>query len=257
MKSWSDQTIFYGFTLLLLAVLGMPELIGDSGLTLDLDLDLAPGYGENGFSVFTWLIFGARLSLFVALTGTMLSLSLGVFYGLMAGYWGGKVDAVMMRLIDVLQAFPGILLALYIAALLKPGIANLIFALCATGWVGYARVARAQVLTIKNREFILAASALGATHKRILFGHILPNIWGPLWVQASFGISSLILAEASLSFLGLGVPPGTPSWGALLEQGVTYLLVAPHLVIAPGICIASAVLLFNFLGDWLRDRYEH
>jgi peptide/nickel transport system permease protein len=238
--------------LVLVAIFG-PFLIGPSGLELDLNRDLQPGYGENGFRVLTWLIYGARISLFIAMTCTVISLLIGVFYGALSGYMGGLVDTIMMRIVDILLAFPGILLALYIAAILKPGISNLVVALCATGWVGYARVARSQVLAAKNQDYVTAALALGASHTRILLRHILPNIWGPLWVQASFGVSALILAEASLSFLGLGVPLGTPSWGSLLEQGVTYLFVAPHLVLWPGFCIALAVLIFNFLGDWLRD----
>lgn len=238
--------------LIFVAVFG-PILVGPEGLELNLAHDLEPGYGENGFSVLTWLVYGARISLMIASICTVVSLGIGVIYGAVSGYIGGLVDVIFMRFVDILLAFPGILLALYIAAVLKPGISNLVFALCATGWVGYARIARSQVLAIKNQDYVIAALALGASHMRILFKHILPNIWGPLFVQASFGVSSLILAEASLSFLGLGVPPGTPSWGALLDQGVTYLFVAPHLVIWPGLCIAVAVLVFNFLGDWLRD----
>lgn len=238
--------------LLFVAIFG-PLIIGPEGLELNLAHDLQPGYGENGFKVLTWLVYGTRISLMIACICTVISLGIGVSYGAISGYMGGFADICLMRFVDILLAFPGILLALYIAAILKPGISNLVVALCATGWVGYARVARSQVLAAKNQDYVTAALALGASHTRILFRHILPNIWGPLWVQASFGVSSLILAEASLSFLGLGVPPGTPSWGALLDQGVTYLFVAPHLVIWPGICIAVAVLVFNFLGDWLRD----
>ncbi|MEI6806901.1 MAG: ABC transporter permease [Myxococcaceae bacterium] len=238
--------------LIAVAVFG-PWLVGTQGLELNLAHDLQPGYGENGFEVFTWLVYGTRISLMIACICTVISLCIGVLYGAISGYMGGFMDTILMRFVDILLAFPGILLALYIAAVLKPGISNLVMALCATGWVGYARVARSQVLAAKNQDYVTAALALGASHPRILLKHILPNIWGPLWVQASFGVSSLILAEASLSFLGLGVPPGTPSWGALLDQGVTYLFVAPHLVIWPGICIAVAVLSFNFLGDWLRD----
>lgn len=241
--------------LFFVAILG-PLLVGPEGLELNLEKDLLPGYGENGFRVVTWLVYGARISILIACTCTVISLVVGVIYGAISGYVGGLLDTVMMRFVDILLAFPGILLALYIAAILKPGILNLVVALCATGWVGYARVTRAQVLAAKNQDYVTAALALGASHGRILVFHILPNILGPLWVQASFGVSSLILAEASLSFLGLGVPPGTPSWGALLDQGVTYLFVAPHLVIGPGVCIAVSVLAFNFLGDWLRDARD-
>jgi len=249
------------FILLITAFLG-PLLIGSEGLGINLSRDLKGieygrlGFGENGFDVFTWLIYGARVSLFVALTCTVISLIFGVFYGCVSGYSGGLLDKIMMRILDILMAFPGLLLALYIAAVLRPGVMNLIIALCATGWVGYARVARAQVLAAREQDYVLAARALGASPARVLFGHILKNIWGPLWVQASFGLASLVLAEASLSFLGLGVPPGTPSWGALLEQGVAYMFTAPHLVVFPGLCIAFTVLVFNFLGDWLRDSRD-
>ncbi len=252
----------WGVLGLLLLVLVGPWFIGPAGLEINLALDLKGleagrlGYGENGVDVLTWLVYGARVSLFVALICTLISLVIGVLFGATSAYLGGWLDDALMRFVDILMAFPGLLLALYIAAVLKPGIGNLVIALCATGWVGYARVARSQVLVVKSQDYVTAALALGASHTRILLRHIIPNILGPLWVQASFGISSLILAEASLSFLGLGVPPGTPSWGSLLEQGVNYLFVAPHLVILPGICIASSVLLFNFLGDWLRDARD-
>ena len=245
--------------LVLVALFG-PLLVGDAGLAPDLDLDLASpgragglGRGENGISVLTWLVFGARVSLVVALSSTFLSATLGVVVGAAAGFLGGRVDALAMRVVDVLLAFPGILLAIYIAAVLPPSLFNVTLALCATGWVGYARLARAQVLEVRAREFVTAARALGASPARVLFVHVIPNILGPVVVQASFGLSTAILAEATLSFLGLGVPPGTPSWGALLDQGVGHLFVAPHLTIFPGVCIAVAVLGFNLLGDGLRD----
>lgn len=185
--------------LLLVAIFG-PFLIGPEGLELNLARDLQPGYGENGFDALTWLIYGTRISLMIAGICTVVSLCIGVLYGAVSGYVGGFIDMVMMRFVDILLAFPGILLALYIAAVLKPGIGNIVVALCATGWVGYARIARSQVLSVKNQDYVTAALALGASHVRILLRHILPNIWGPLFVQASFGVSSLILAEASLSF---------------------------------------------------------
>ena len=259
-SSWSSVA---GIGLsLLFALVGVfgPWLIGDAGLHPDLDLDLAPpsvagglGRGDNGVDVITWLIYGARVSLIVAFTATLLSSTVGLVYGALAGFLGGKADALMMRLVDVLLAFPGILLAIYIAAVLPPSLFNVVLALSATGWVGYARLARAQVLEVRSRDFVLAARTLGASGPRVLFRHVVPNTLGPIVVQASFGLSTAILAEATLSFLGLGVPPGTPSWGALLDQGVAYLLVAPHLAIFPGACIALAVLGFNLLGDGLRD----
>jgi peptide/nickel transport system permease protein len=260
LSSWASIAgIGLSLVFVLVGVVG-PALIGDAGLAPDLDLDLAPpsvagglGRGDNGVDVITWLIHGARFSLLVSFASTIISVSAGLLYGSIAGYVGGKVDALLMRLVDVLLAFPGILLALYIAAVLPPSKFNVILALCATGWVGYARLARAQVLEVRGRDFVLAARTLGASGSRVLFRHVVPNTLGPIVVQASFGLSTAILAEATLSFLGLGVPPGTPSWGALLDQGVAYLLVAPHLAIFPGACIALAVLGFNLLGDGLRD----
>ncbi len=246
--------------LILVAVFG-PWLVGDAGLApSDLEMDLAPpgkggllGRAENGVSVAVALVHGARVSLIVSFSTTIIGASIGLLVGAGAGFIGGKVDAFVMRIVDVLLSFPGILLAIYIAAVLPPRLINVILALCATGWVGYARLARAQVLEVREREFVTAARALGANWPRQLLVHIIPNITGPLLVQASFGLSTAILAEASLSFLGIGVPPGTPSWGALLDEGVAYLFVAPHLAIFPGICIAVTVLGFNFLGDGLRD----
>src|SRR3989338_11584940 len=149
--------------LITVALVG-PILIGPEGLELNLAHDLQPGYGENGFSVLTWLIYGARISLLIASVCTVISLSIGVIYGAVSGYMGGFTDTCLMRFVDILLAFPGILLALYIAAVLKPGISNLVVALCATGWVGYARVARSQVLAVKNQDYVTAALALGASH---------------------------------------------------------------------------------------------
>jgi peptide/nickel transport system permease protein len=270
-----EQRIFKRFARNKLALLGLaiistfvavaifgPWYVGDWGLAIDLTNDLRGpdagrlGYGENGVDVLTWLVHGARISLFVSVVATLVSLTIGVSYGAISGFFGKRIDALMMRVVDVLLAFPGLLLAIYIAAVLTPSIVNVVIALCATGWVGYARLARAQVLAVKNLDYVIAAQSLGAKRKRVIFVHILPNILGPLIVQASFGFSSIILAEAALSFLGLGVPPGTPSWGALLDQGVTNLFIAPHLAILPGICIALGVLGFNFLGDGLRDVFD-
>ncbi|MDF1563228.1 MAG: ABC transporter permease [Deltaproteobacteria bacterium] len=214
------------------------------------------GTGDNGVDVLTHVLHGARVSLYVALFTTLISVLLGVLAGLYAGYFGGWVDEVLMRIVDILLAFPGILLAIFITAVLGPAIEHLVLALALTGWVGYARLARAQVLALREREFVLAARALGARTPRIFLKHLVPNIAGPIIVQATFGLPGVILAEVALSFLGLGVPPGTPSWGALLEAGAQYLLVAPHLATAPGIAVVITVLGFNFLGDGLRDRLD-
>lgn len=261
--SWPARTAFVGVGVMIaIAFLG-PLLLGTNSLSLNLAHDLeAPswqcplGKAENGIDVLAWLVFGARISLSVAFVCTAISLILGAFLGAFFGYMGGKADALLMRVIDVLLAFPGLLLAIYIAAVLQPGIQNIVFALCATGWVSYARITRAQVLSLKERDFIQAARCLGASRMRIVLRHLLPNCIGPLIVQASFGLSAIILGEAALSFLGLGVPLGTPSWGVLLDQGVSYLFVAPHIALFSGICISISVLCLNLLGDGLRDLLE-
>lgn len=248
--------------LFIIAMLG-PGVIGTAGLQVDLAHDLAPpgsagllGRSENGVDVLTWLIHGARVSLQVSVCATVVSVVMGTAYGLMAGFTGGKLDALFMRVVDVLLAFPGLLLAMYIAAVLQPSIVNVVLALCSTGWVGYARLARAQALKVKQLDYVQAARAVGVPKWRMLWRCILPNIVDPLIVQASFGFSSAILAEAALSFLGLGVAPGTPSWGSLLQQGVTHLFTAPHIALCAGTCIAVAVLGFNFVGDGLRDAVD-
>jgi peptide/nickel transport system permease protein len=184
-----------------------------------------------------------------------ISLLVGVTVGSIAGYAGGAVDAVIMRVVDVLLAFPGILLAIAIAGILGPSLGNVIFALCILGWVGFARMTRGQILSMREREFVLAARAIGAGPFRIVTRHILPNVLAPVLVQATFGIAATILAESSLSFLGLG-PQNIPTWGGMLNSGVDYLLFAPHLSIFPGLCVMITVLAFNFFGDGLRDRLD-
>jgi peptide/nickel transport system permease protein len=214
------------------------------------------GTGENGVDLLSHLLYGARISLIVGIGTVLISGALGTALGALAGYAGGWLDDALMRIVDVLLAFPGILLAIFITAVLPPSLTNVIVALVATGWVGYARLVRSQVLALRDREFVLAARSLGANDSRIVLRHLLPNVLGPVVVQASFGMPAAILAEASLSFLGLGVPPGTPSWGALVEQGAQYLLIAPHVAVFSGLTIAVTVLGFNLLGDALRDRLD-
>jgi len=214
------------------------------------------GTAENGVDVLSHVLWGARVSMIVGLLSTLLSATIGTLLGAAAGYLGGWAEDALMRVVDVLLAFPGILLAIFITAVLGPSLWNVIIALCATGWTGYARLARAQVLGLRDREFVHAARALGASDGRIVVRHLLPNLLGPVVVQATFGVPGAVLAEASLSFLGLGVPPGTPSWGALVDQGTQYLMVAPHVALVPGLAIAVTVLGFNLLGDGLRDRLD-
>lgn len=245
--------------LVAIALIG-PVFLDESGIKPNLAMHLEKplngsllGHGVGGIDVLTWLVYGARMSLTVSFVVTTFSIVVGTIFGSIAGFYGGKTDALLMRIIDIILAFPGLLLALYLAAVMPPSIFSLIFALSATGWVAYARLVRARVYEIKNRDYVMAAIALGATGKRIITHHILPNVMGPVIVQASYGLSVVILAEAGLTFLGLGLPIGTPSWGALLDQGVANLFNAPYLAIFPGAAIAIAVLGFNFLGDGLRD----
>lgn len=248
------------FSILLLTAIFGPLFIEQSGIGPNLAKHLLPpsqggrlGFGMNGIDVLTWLVYGARISLIVSLSVTCFSVLIGSFFGALAGFYGGMTDSIIMRIVDIILAFPGLLLALYLAAVMPESIFTLIIALSTTGWVTYARLVRARIYEIKNREFVLAATALGASPFRVIGYHILPNIMGPVIVQASYGLSVIILAEAGLTFLGLGLPIGTPSWGALLDQGVANLFTAPHLAIFPGICIAFTVLGFNLLGDGLRD----
>jgi peptide/nickel transport system permease protein len=214
------------------------------------------GTGDNGVDVLTQLLFGARISLTVGISAVLVSGTFGTLLGTVVGYAGGVGDELVMRIIDVLLAFPGLLLAIFITALLGPSLTGLLFALCATSWVSYARLARAQARSLRERDFVTAARALGASPPRILVRHLLPNLLAPILVQATFGLPGTILAEAALSFLGLGVPAGTPSWGALVDQGTPRLLDAPHVALWGGAAIAVTVLGFNLAAEALRDRLD-
>src|SRR3989441_1967228 len=212
------------------------------------------GNDDLGRDILSRILLGARVSMRVGATVVLLSGIAGVLIGGFAGYIGGKLDAfVTMVVINSLLAFPGILLAIALVAFLGPGLDRLIFALTIIGWVGYARLARGQVLKVKTLEFVEAARALGASRPRIFISHILPNIIQPILIQASIGMAAAILAEASLSFLGLGIAPPTPSWGAMLNDARNHLFDAPHMVVFPSVTLALTVLSFNFLGDALRD----
>jgi peptide/nickel transport system permease protein len=215
------------------------------------------GTDELGRDILSRTLFGARLSLTVAVSVVGSSLFLGIIFGGIAGFYGGLLDTILN--IFVMNAFlslPGILLAIAFVAFLGPGLFNLILALAIGGWVGYARLVRAQVLAVKEREFVEAARALGAGDLRIFTRHILPNILQPVIVQAAIGMAGAVLAEATLSFLGLGVPPPTASWGSMLNDARTHLFDAPHLVVFPAIAVMLCVLSFNFLGDALRDYLD-
>jgi peptide/nickel transport system permease protein len=215
------------------------------------------GTDELGRDVLSRIIYGARLSLTVAVSVVSLSFLLGLIFGGIAGYYGRWRDvAINTFLMNAFLALPGILLAIAFVAFLGPGLLNLILALSIGGWVGYARLVRAQVLAVREREFVEAARAIGASDLRIFVRHILPNILQPLIVQAAIGMAGAVLAEATLSFLGLGVPPPAASWGAMLNDARPFLFDAPHLVVFPAIAVALCVLSFNFLGDALRDYLD-
>ncbi|MCF7997305.1 MAG: ABC transporter permease [Chromatiaceae bacterium] len=211
------------------------------------------GTDDLGRPVLDRLIVGSRTSFLVATGVVALSLVLGVAVGGIAGYVGGWLDLVTVRLIDVFLAFPGILLAIALAAVLGPGLGNLIIALSAVGWVGFARLTRAQILSLRGRDHVLAARALAVPPHRILIRHLLPLAAAPLVVEATFGIASVVVAEAGLSFLGLGIQPPAASWGSMIRDGVAYMLVSPHLVLAPGLALLLVVLAVNLAGDGLRD----
>ncbi len=214
------------------------------------------GNDELGRPVLDRLLAGAGVSLLVAVTAVSLSALIGIFVGLVAGYFGGLLDRVISRLIEVFLAFPGMLLAIAMAAMIGPGIDNVIIALTTMGWVGYARLVRVQVMTLRGSDHVLAAIALGQSSRMVMMRHLLPLVLAPVWVEASFGLAGAVVAEAGLSFLGLGIQPPDASWGGMIRDGVRYLLVAPHLVLAPGTALFLVVLAANLLGDGLRDRLD-
>jgi len=248
-------TLFIGCAIL------APWLAPQDPAQLDLGGRLLPpcnghwfGTDALGRDILSRTLFGARISLIVAVSVVSLSLTVGLAAGLAAGFYGGWIDTVLnIYVTNAFLALPGILLAIAFVAFLGPGLFNLIVALAISGWVGYARLVRAQVMAVKEREFVEAARALGASDLRVVCRHILPNIVQPLIVQAAIGMAGAVLAEATLSFLGLGVPPPTASWGAMLNDARSHLFDSPHLVIFPAIAVMLAVLSFNFIGDALRD----
>ena len=232
--------------------------------SIDLPSRLSPpssthwaGTDELGRDILSRLIYGSRISMLVGSCVVAGSLGLGLIVGAIAGYYGGRIDRfVNVVVMNAFLSFPGILLAIAFVAFRGPGIFNLVLALSLGGWVGYARLVRAQVLAVREREFVEAARALGASDLRIIVRHILPNIIQPVIVQAAIGMAGAILAEATMSFLGLGVPPPTASWGTMLNDGRAHLFDAPHLVLFPALAVMLAVLSFNFIGDALRDYLD-
>jgi peptide/nickel transport system permease protein len=248
-------------TLFCILAVFAPEIAPHAPAAIDLNNRLAPpsaahffGTDELGRDTFSRIVYGARISLLVAISVVACSLSLGLVLGGLAGFYGGLLDTFLnIFVMNAFLALPGILLAIAFVAFLGPGLLNLVLALSIGGWVGYARLVRAQVLAVREREFVEAARALGASDLRIFTRHILPNILQPLIVQSAIGMAGAVLAEATLSFLGLGVPPPAASWGGMLNDARLHLFDSPHLVIFPAFAVMFCVLSFNFLGDALRD----
>ena len=214
------------------------------------------GADDLGRSLLARLLVGAQTSLLVALIVTAITMLIGTAIGLISGFYGGWVDALLMKVTDIVMAFPGILLAIAFAAVLGAGLGNLIIALCVTGWVSYARLTRGQVLSLRNRQHVQAAASLGASDTRLILRHILPLLASVLVVEATYSLASVMIAEASLSFLGLGIQAPNASWGAMLRDAVRYMLVAPHYVLVVGLSLMSLILAINLGGDYLRDKFD-
>lgn len=211
------------------------------------------GLDQYGRDLLTRIMFGARTSLIVGFTSVLVSMIIGIILGMIAGYYGGWIDGLISRIIDVFLSFPVLLLAIALVAVLDAGTASLIVALCIVQWTQYARVIRSSVLAIREEEYVMAARTVGASNFRIMLRYVLPNAIAPMIVIATLGIGTAIVSEATLSFLGLGVKPPTPSWGYALSFGLRYMRIAPHMVLWPGVAIMFTVLGFNLLGDGLRD----
>jgi peptide/nickel transport system permease protein len=220
----------------------------------------APGYplgaDDLGRDILSRLIWGGRISLLVGFSAVMVAMTLGIIIGLLSGYFGRWVDSVFMRLIDILMAFPAILLAITIVASLGPGLRNAMLAVAVVGIPYYARIVRGSVLSLREQEFVQAARVIGAPDVRIIFRHVLPNTMAPLIVAATLDVGWMIMAAAGLSFLGLGAQPPTAEWGVMLSTGRQFIRNAPHLSILPGLAIFLVVLALNFLGDGLRDALD-
>ena len=252
-----------GAVLLLLALAAVlaPWMAPYDPLDVSLPAALLPpssshwlGTDQLGRDVLSRLIYGARISLLIGCIAVGVAVVIGTTVGVVAGYHGGWVDSALMRLTDTMLAFPSIFLLLAVIAMLEPNIYNIMVVIGLTGWMGVARLVRAEVLSLKEREFVLAARVLGASSLRLILRHVLPNAMAPVLVAATLGVGGAVLTESVLSYLGLGVQPPTPSWGNILNEGRVALGVAWWLTLAPGVCILVTVLAFNLLGEGIRER---
>ncbi len=264
---WRNPLALFGSALILLFIfcaLFGPLIAPRDPYFIDLAARLQPpsaqhlfGTDELGRDILSRILYGARISMIVGSSVVAGSLLLGTVIGSLAGYYGGRLNRfINVIVMNAFLSFPGILLAIAFVAFVGPGLWNLILALIVGGWVGYARLVRAQVLAAREREYVEAARALGASDLRILGRHILPNIMQPVIVQAAIGMAGAILAEGTMSFLGLGVPPPVPSWGAMLNDGRSHLFDSPHVILFPAAAVMLAVLAFNFVGDAMRDYLD-
>ncbi len=260
-----NPNLFIGF-IISFSLLGLmlSSVLFQSPFAQNLDLRLLPsgssshllGTDHFGRDVLSRLATGSKISIQVGFIASGISLMIGVILGLISGYFGRRMDTIIMRFTDIMLAFPILLFLIAISAAFEPSLKTTMIAIGAVSWPPIARLMRSQVLSMKNREFVNAARSLGFNHFRIIIKHILPNCLAPILITFTLGISGAIMAEASLSFLGLGVQPPEPSWGAMINEGKDFLRVAPHLSIYPGIAIALAVLGFNLLGEGLRDKLD-
>jgi len=249
--------------LLVLTAIAGPYLAPQDPLAMDLDSLKQPpskahllGTDSKGRDIFSRIVYGARISLAVGIIASALSLCIGIFFGLIAGYFGGRTDVILSQIFDIFLAFPSLLLAIGISAVMPPGLVSAMLAITLVGWAGFARLVRGLTLSLKEQTYVEASRALGARPARILYKHILPNALPLILVAGSLRVGGLILLEAALSFLGLGVQPPTPTWGSMISLNRAYINSAPWMVIFPGLAISITVISFNILGDFLRDKLD-